>query len=376
MEKDDDEIIALYNEAFENTKNFQFESGLEDYLKKVNEKKYKEILKQIELLDQEDSLLVVSEQDIQTILYQQTYDFSQNKSINIDLNNDGVEGIVEVGMDSPNGMKVQVVQNHHGYNLLNDTTESSFSMFGDYGDLLENYFIQVVFVDFNNDGRQEIIIAIGDKTTQLAVSIFECKLSDDYISPYIEIGYFEAEEKILIDKNQTINMPMHKNKIITEYSYNSTIDLITTLENKGSFIFIDELMDYYDPNSSKNICKRGKYIYLENEEQMLNFLYSNTWVYEEDNYIVLDIQENQMRSGDTGSWDVFSYEIDEINLEEKYITIHVVLIESFTDENKADDNVRAADADVKFILTNGALQMIYNYKDKDDQYISHWYIKN
>lgn len=168
-----------------------------------------------------DKLLIYDENGYKDIFWQQEYLFDQNKELEVDLNNDGELDLIVVGMDSPNGEKVLVIHKAHGINLMHyissemlDSIENLYDEF----ELKEGNMMQVVLVDFDNDGQEEIVLAIGDGLTTLGVNIFKMDYDSNDLHAK-EIGFFQGQEKIHIDKNNNIIIPFGNQGLYEQYKY-------------------------------------------------------------------------------------------------------------------------------------------------------------
>lgn len=157
------------------------------------------------------------------IIWKQQYDISKNKNIQVDLNNDGNLENINIGMDTPNGTKINVYFQESGYNLIYDMSLSeNLNLFDEAGDVKENYFIHLDVFDFDNDFIPEIIVAIGDGLNELQVSILKYtnKIQDSNESPYKEIGSIIGQSNILIDEDEkAILVPYGSQGLYDKYVY-------------------------------------------------------------------------------------------------------------------------------------------------------------
>lgn len=163
--------------------------------------------------------LIQSDLPIKSITWKQTYEINKNLLYKIDLNNDKKADMVELGMDSPNGTKLNVIIGNSGFNLLNTSKVYGMDLFNEDGDMQKNGYIQVAFVDFDKDKKPELVVAAGDGLIDLGVSIF--KYTGNKINLYKEIGYIEGQSNITIDKNNHIIAPYGSQGLYTEYQYKS-----------------------------------------------------------------------------------------------------------------------------------------------------------
>lgn len=160
--------------------------------------------------------LIKSDMKISTIIWQQKFDPKNEKTLMFDLNKDKKNDIIKISMDHPNGTLVRVIIKNFGVNLLDDSTLYNNEMiFDEFGDLNENFYLQIGLFDFDKDNKQEIIVAAGDGSIVLGASIFKYTGKKEH--PYKEIGYIEGQEFINITKEKTIEVPFGSQGLYSEY---------------------------------------------------------------------------------------------------------------------------------------------------------------
>ena len=116
---------------------------------------------------------------------------------------------------TPNGTDVILVAGSAGFNLLNMYTSQSFAFDGD-GGFNEGYSIQVSIYDLDNDGEDEILLAIGDNLVEMELLVFE--IGGEGLH-YMDI--LHGQEYMSIDKNNVITVPYGSQGLFDKYKYTS-----------------------------------------------------------------------------------------------------------------------------------------------------------
>lgn len=98
-----------------------------------------------------------------------------------------------LGFNSPNGTKALVVIGDKGFNVLANANNLLTNAFDEYGELEDDYSIQAVEFDFDKDGNNEIVLAIGNFLTELGIYIFKYNQNN-----FIQIGFIKGESCALI----------------------------------------------------------------------------------------------------------------------------------------------------------------------------------
>jgi hypothetical protein len=87
----------------------------------------------------------------------------------------GIEATILLSRDRPNGIRAMVYIGPYGYNLMNDiySIDDAYSSVIDQDcDALPDVFYEISCYDFDHDGRDEIVLACGDKRSQLKLYVF------------------------------------------------------------------------------------------------------------------------------------------------------------------------------------------------------------
>lgn len=174
----------------------------------------------------DEKLLIYNENNDEYILWKNEKLFYKNKEIKLDLNNDEKLEYISVGLDSPNGEKVTIVSDNIGVNLLHYISDEMYSaienLYDDIGELKEGNMIQVVFIDFDDDGKDEVVLAIGDGLVNLGVSIFKIDYDSKDLN-FNELAFFRGQGEIHIDKNKSIEIPFGSKGLFEKYEYKNGI---------------------------------------------------------------------------------------------------------------------------------------------------------
>jgi hypothetical protein len=148
---------------------------------------------------------------------------TNEKTLQLNFIADVKPASLTIKLDNPNGIKFLVLFKalNVGVNLNN--VISMQTGLNEWGDLEENYFVQVATHDFNEDGNPEIIIAIGDGFIDMSVNIIQYHPptnSQDAIriENWSLVENIQAQQKIIIDK-QVIIAPFGSQGLFEEYTW-------------------------------------------------------------------------------------------------------------------------------------------------------------
>lgn len=169
-----------------------------------------------------DTYLISFEKPVSDgLLWTQQSGLDKYKTINKDINADGVAEKIEIGKESFSGsMSVNAFfKNNMSWNLFSESQIIKNPIFykdGEYN-FPKTYSMQVSFYDFDKDKKPEIIIAFGDGKTKLFTSIL--KYNKKLMPPFQEIGYFQGQKPIFINKNGEIIAPYGSQGLSLKYAY-------------------------------------------------------------------------------------------------------------------------------------------------------------
>lgn len=71
------------------------------------------------------------------------------------MDNDGIEEVLSIGLNHPNGFRILGIKNGCGIHLLAKGCENAYD---EFQDLNEGYYVQVSHVDLDNDGIHEVLV--------------------------------------------------------------------------------------------------------------------------------------------------------------------------------------------------------------------------
>jgi hypothetical protein len=146
------------------------------------------------------------------------WDFTKGRESSdlvFDINKNIKNISIELGLDSPNGTKATIVMGHNGYNLIVLSKQLLKSAFDKYGELNDGYYIQASIFDFDKDGDNEVVLSIGNKSTELGLSIFKYANND-----FNQIGYIEGQSQAYINKDGAIEIYNSTGNLLNTYKWN------------------------------------------------------------------------------------------------------------------------------------------------------------
>lgn len=130
--------------------------------------------------------------------------------------------LLVIGRDHPNGTRFLAMFPGIGVNLPLDFGKD-FAGLDEFGDLNKGYFVQVAEHDFDHDGIPELIIAIGNGSTDLGVNIIK------YHPPQLQkdagreqnwslVGKLSGQELARVS-GDTIELPYGSQGLYDEYTW-------------------------------------------------------------------------------------------------------------------------------------------------------------
>ncbi|MHB0862661.1 hypothetical protein ACYCS5_15800 [Paenibacillus sp. SEL3] len=134
---------------------------------------------------------------------------------------DGDNMDIVLGLDHPNGIKVQVVDHalEQGWNIPLPSIEGS-TPFDKFGDLLPDYSLAVKEHDFTQDGTPEIVLVASDGQADMYVWIltYNFMASEQGTSPLELMWSGMGQTDILMSGNQLL-LPYGSQGLYEEYNY-------------------------------------------------------------------------------------------------------------------------------------------------------------
>lgn len=140
------------------------------------------------------------------LLTQQTI-YSKKTVINRDFDQDGIEEQIIIERDHPNGFRILGIQNHRGYRIEPDLLyEQNIPYINEFGDLLDDFFVQISYIDLDNDNKEELIVTIGDMLITSVTAIYKIRRSDTL--PFVRVCQIEGQGKLYLTEDKEIIVPL------------------------------------------------------------------------------------------------------------------------------------------------------------------------
>lgn len=150
-------------------------------------------------------------------------DIFNEKSLSVDLDLDCKKETIIIRSDY-SGVKVLGFKGKYGANLLSDkkiyyderTRELLNWGFNESGELEKGYYIQVSYVDLNNDHKYEVLISIGNKESEMITAIYKVRDADE--DSFKLMGIIVGQAKMYLEGNHII-APYGSQGLYEEYIY-------------------------------------------------------------------------------------------------------------------------------------------------------------
>lgn len=126
-------------------------------------------------------------------------DISEDKTLKVDLDLDGEKETILIGQDHPNGVRVVGFKGKYGIHLLSYELDNAFD---EFGELNKGYYIQASYIDLDNDGKNEVLVSVGNKLTEMTTAIY--KVRDAEEDSFKLIGIIEGQSKMYLEENHII----------------------------------------------------------------------------------------------------------------------------------------------------------------------------
>lgn len=137
---------------------------------------------------------------------------------------DGENVTLQVGLDSPNGIKVLAMSENlgQGWNLTLDTNADSGSPFDEFGDLREGFSLYINHYYFEDDTAPEIVIAASDGMLETYVWVFgyNYTFTENGTQPLDLIWYGEGQSDVILEGNKIL-LPFGSQGLFDEYVYSN-----------------------------------------------------------------------------------------------------------------------------------------------------------
>lgn len=137
---------------------------------------------------------------------------------------DGEQDNIILGLDTPNGVKTQILINSisTAFNLPLEL-DSDSTPFDEYGDLLEGFNLYATGYDFDLDGTDEVVIAVSDGSLETYFWIFSYNFvaTENGDNPLKVIFHGEGQADLELEGN-TITVPYGSQGLFDKYIYSNS----------------------------------------------------------------------------------------------------------------------------------------------------------
>lgn len=143
-----------------------------------------------------------------------------NSRLELDIDNDNMNEVFEISLDTPNGTEINVYKNDIGVNLLNlfEVEDIEYvNAFDDAGFPNESYYFQLSAYDLDGDGIMEVIASVGDLSLDLTSVVFKVSDSNDF--PFVRVGCIWGQRSMYVDEENHIISPYGSQGLFEEYIY-------------------------------------------------------------------------------------------------------------------------------------------------------------
>ncbi|MCL1610910.1 hypothetical protein [Marseilla massiliensis] len=145
-------------------------------------------------------------------------DIYEEKTLYADFDKDGEKETIIVGADHPNGTRVVGMKGKYGVDLLQFNTEDFFDA---EGNINKNCFIQTSYFDLDNDGKDEVLISLSDKTMGvMKTAIYRVRNAEE--ASFKLVGVIDEQYKMYLEDNHII-VPYGSQGLFGEYMYDKGI---------------------------------------------------------------------------------------------------------------------------------------------------------
>ncbi|MGX4583036.1 hypothetical protein [Paenibacillus chitinolyticus] len=144
--------------------------------------------------------------------------------VTVPLQLDGEKVDLQVGLDSPNGVKILALSEtlKQGWSLQLDTNVGGGSPFDDLGDLKEGFNLYIKDYNFENDTTPEVVIAASDGKLETYVWVFGYNylFTENGTSPLDLIWHGEGQSDVILEGNKIL-LPFGSQGLFDEYVFSN-----------------------------------------------------------------------------------------------------------------------------------------------------------
>ncbi|MHB8277474.1 MAG: hypothetical protein ACYDIA_07455 [Candidatus Humimicrobiaceae bacterium] len=151
-------------------------------------------------------------------------------SLETDIDNDFNKERISLGIATQLGIQIEIHLKDNTFRL------SEISGLSDDGDFREGFYCQLVIKDITRDGNSEILLAIGNGSSETYLNIWKFDRftylntqRKKYLNPFQYLGCIEGQEHILIYPSGRIDVPFGSQGLFTSYIWDGL--RLTEIEN-------------------------------------------------------------------------------------------------------------------------------------------------
>jgi hypothetical protein len=170
--------------------------------------------------EQSSSKQDVANNDITLMNFLIWYPSDPDKQLSLNL--DGEKTTILVGNDTPNGIKLSVIDSLKQDWRLELPLQSSSSLFDEFGDLHSGFSIFLKDHDFNGDGTPELVVVASNQLDESFIWVFSYNFvaSENGTTP-LELIWSEVGQSDLSLEGNKITLPFGSQGLFNEYVYSN-----------------------------------------------------------------------------------------------------------------------------------------------------------
>ncbi len=128
---------------------------------------------------------------------------------------------MKIGIASQSGMDYKVYFDDYAVRLPDELTSDHSEGIDEYGNIAEDFVVQSAEHDFEKDGVPEIIIAVGNGLTDLAINVFKYHPPQQpkdarRVENWELIGQFRGQSEMIVDAS-SFSLPFGGQGRFAEY---------------------------------------------------------------------------------------------------------------------------------------------------------------
>lgn len=131
--------------------------------------------------------------------------YAKDTIITRDFDNDSVEEQIFIGKNHPNGFRILGIQNHYGYDLCPTLYNTYTNPIDEFGELSEDFYIQISWFDLDDDKKEELIVSVGDKVVTSFTVIYKIRKSNTL--PFVKVAQIDGQGRLYLTNDKEIIAP-------------------------------------------------------------------------------------------------------------------------------------------------------------------------